>query len=215
MLIKHKIWAQSTCSLWGFLLLLTFKIDFKGWASEGLSPPPCQCPPYQPGQAFQNHRVNSNCIRLKDGNIPHGHWAIYLWKRFNEKISKQTVLYKESSFVNLCVLSAALSASGGLGGCVSEPAAIANVSHVNYSRGKKLRHVVYRGLAHRQACASPNRESCIFPSASTWSQSLPVPMYQVHALNSTSRQSHQPSFKVCTFFTTAKRPSFIYLSFSF
>lgn len=122
------------------------------------------------------------------------------------------MLYKESSFVNLCVLPAALSASEGRRkkqGLQGLP----SVSHVNYSRQKYSQaekgssQVVSRWSAHiithRAGCASPNWERGCLPRAPTWSQSLWVPMEQSHSLNSISRQSHL-FLKVFAFFSPSQ-----------
>lgn len=108
--------------------------------SQGLgfwrsSPAPPLPGPSIRAPAHYSSRVNSNCIWLKDGNIPHGHWAIYLWKRFNEEFqSSQCPTKKAHLWISMFSPLPWEHLRGGGGTSALQP--LPSVSHVSFSRYK-------------------------------------------------------------------------------
>lgn len=117
-----------------FVTYIQKRLHRLGWAFQGppLSP---LLRPSTPAPAHWNSWVNSNCIWLKDGNIPHGHWAIYLWKRFNEEFqSSQCPTKKAHLWISVFSLLPWAHQRGGGGTSALE--LLPSPSHVSFSRYK-------------------------------------------------------------------------------
>lgn len=85
-------------------------------------------------QACGNSRINSNCIWLKDGSIPYGHRAIYLWKRFNEEFqSRRCPTKKAHLWISMFFCCPEHLRGGGGTGALQLSPRVSRVSFLSYT----------------------------------------------------------------------------------